>query len=81
MSPQSRGMLLTAFMKMLRSCPALKVQVVNILEQYRDYWDEDIQQRVCEYLAMIDLSEEIGEEAVSLMMEALDTMPNFSDTL
>lgn len=55
--------------------------MVNILEQYKDYWDEDIQQRVCEYLAMIDLSEEIGEEAVSVMMEALDTMPNFSDSL
>eukprot|EP00347_Sterkiella_histriomuscorum_P016610 403352528 len=80
-SPSSRGMLMTAYMKMLKNCPALKSQVVPILEQYKDYWDEDIQQRVCEYLAMLDLSEELGEEATQLMIEALDIMPNFNDAL
>lgn len=74
-------MLMTAYMKMLKNCPALKPQVVPLLEQYKDYWDEDIQQRVCEYLAMLDLSEELGEEATQLMIEALDIMPNFNDSL
>jgi hypothetical protein len=30
---------------------------------------------------MLDLSEEMGEEATQLMIEALDIMPNFSDSL
>lgn len=36
---------------------------------------------MCEYLAMLELSEEMGEEATSLMIEALDIMPNFNDAL
>ncbi|CDW83693.1 ap-2 complex subunit alpha-2-like [Stylonychia lemnae] len=80
-SPTSRGMLLTAYMKMLKNHPPLRAQVVPLLEQYKDYWDEDIQQRVCEYLAMLELSDELGEEAQQLMNEALDVMPNFNDSL
>ena len=30
---------------------------------------------------MLDLSEELGEEATQLMIEALDIMPNFNDAL
>lgn len=51
-------MILTAYMKMLRATPSLKKQIVPILQQYKDFWDEDIQQRVCEYLTMIEVSEQ-----------------------
>lgn len=30
---------------------------------------------------MLELSEEMGEEATQLMIEALDVMPNFNDSL
>ena len=77
-SQTARGMILTAYMKMLSASPALKKQIVPILKQYRDFWDEDIQQRVCEYLTMIEVSEQGEQEFVK---EALDLMPNFSDSL
>ena len=57
-SQTARGMILTAYMKMLRATPSLKKQIVPILQQYKDFWDEEIQQRVCEYLTMIEVSEQ-----------------------
>jgi hypothetical protein len=51
-----------------------------LLNQYKDFWDEDIQQRVCEYLAMIELAE-TDMNASEFILEALDQMPNFSDSL
>ena len=56
-SQSARGLILTAYMKMLRSCKSLKKQVIPLFKQYKDFWDEDIQQRVCEYLAMIEIAE------------------------
>jgi hypothetical protein len=50
------------------------------LKQYKDFWDEDIQQRVCEYLAMIEIAES-DPSSVDFVNEALDMMPNFSDSL
>ena len=41
-------------MKMIKLQPDLKDDVVPILEQYRDHWDEDLQQRSCEYLFMLE---------------------------
>ena len=67
-------------MKMIRSKPSLKAQVVPLLQQYRDFWDEDIQQRVCEYLAMLEIAES-DQGANEFVFEALDMIPNFSDTL
>lgn len=65
---------------MLKNSPSLKPQILPIFEQYKDYWDEDIQQRVCEYLTMIELSEQ-NPDSKALVEEALDKMPNFSDNL
>jgi hypothetical protein len=50
------------------------------LKQYKDFWDEDIQQRVCEYLAMIEIAES-DPSSHDFVNEALDMMPNFSDSL
>jgi hypothetical protein len=33
---------MTAYMKMLKHSPSLKQQIVSILKQYKDFWDEDI---------------------------------------
>lgn len=73
-------MLLTAYMKMIRNCPQLKGSIVPIFEQYQDHWDEDIQQRVCEYLSMLKRAEE-DPSVESLMMETFDILPNFSESL
>ena len=50
------------------------------MKQYKDFWDEDIQQRVCEYLAMIEIAES-DPSSIDFVNEALDMMPNFSDSL
>ena len=73
-------MLLTSYMKMIRNCPQLKDVVVPIFESYKDYWDEDVQQRVCEYLKMLEKGEN-DPNMQQLYMDALDRMPNFSDSL
>lgn len=78
--PSGRGMLLTSYMKMIRNCPQLKDVVVPIFESYKDYWDEDVQQRVCEYLKMLEKGEN-DPNMQQLYMDALDRMPNFSDSL
>jgi hypothetical protein len=62
---------LTAYMKMMRTTPALKSQVVPILNQYKDFWDEEIQQRVCEYLTMLELAE-TDMSANEFIVEILD---------
>jgi hypothetical protein len=65
---------------MLKNAPELKSKIVPIMKQYQQFWDEDIQQRVCEYLVMIELSES-DPSAKEFVTEALDSMPNFSDSL
>ena len=72
--------MLTAYMKMLRHSPSLKKSVVPILQQYKDFWDEEIQQRVCEYLTMIEITE-VDQASNDFILEALDSMPNFNDSL
>jgi len=42
-SQSARGLILTAYMKMMRTTPALKSKVLPLLNQYKDFWDEDIQ--------------------------------------
>ena len=79
-SQTARGMILTAYMKMMKHSPALKKVIVPILSQYKDFWDEDIQQRVCEYLTMIQLSES-DQATHEFIFDALDSMPNFNDSL
>ena len=73
-------MILTAYMKMLKNSPSLKKSIIPILQQYKDFWDEDIQQRVCEYLAMIELAE--SDSSINQFInDALDSMPNLNESL
>ena len=71
---------MTAYMKMLKHSPSLKQQIVSILKQYKDFWDEDIQQRVCEYLTMLEIAD-TDQAAHGFIFDSLDLMPNFNDSL
>ena len=79
-SNQTKAILLTNYMKMLKVQPTLKNEVKPILTQYQDHWDEDLQQRSCEFLYMLEHSEN-NPVVQSLVDNALDGMPNFSEEL
>jgi hypothetical protein len=79
-SNQTKAILLTNYMKMLKVQSTLKNEIRPILTQYQDHWDEDLQQRACEYLYMLDHSE-TNPTVQSLVDSALDGMPNFSEEL
>lgn len=67
-------------MKMVRNCPELTTQVINVLAQYKIHWDEELQQRACEYICMLQKAKE--DPAVNtLVMNSLEKMPNFSEEL
>lgn len=67
-------------MKMLKIQPDLSNEVRPILAQYQDHWDEDLQQRACEYMFMLEQSEQ-SSAVKELVDSALDGMPNFSEEL
>jgi len=67
-------------MKMLKLCPGLKNEIRPILAQYKEHWDEDLQQRACEYMYMIDEGD-VNPTVKALVDTALDGMPNFSEEL
>lgn len=79
-SNQTKAILLTNYMKMLKIQPDLSNEVRPILTQYQDHWDEDLQQRACEYIYMLDQSEQ-SAAVKELVDNALDGMPNFSEEL
>lgn len=79
-SNQTKAIMLTNYMKMIKLDDSLKHDVRPILSQYKDHWDEDLQQRSCEYLFMLDQSE-MSESTKELVDNALDGMPNFSEDL
>ena len=65
---------------MVKNSPELRHKVIPVLEQYKDHWDEELQQRACEYLKMLERAGE-DQAASALVMNALEKMPNFSDDL
>lgn len=79
-SNPTKAMMLTAYMKMVRNAPDLTGQVYALLLNYREHWDAELQQRACEYIAMLQLSKE-DAAMQALCGNALDRMPNFSEEL
>ena len=65
---------------MVKNSPELRHIVIPLLTKYQDHWDEDLQQRACEYLKMLDRASE-DQKASLLVMCALEKMPNFSEDL
>jgi hypothetical protein len=47
---------MTTFMKMVKNYPPLEGKVTTLMTQYKDHWDEELQQRACEYLQMLEMS-------------------------
>lgn len=79
-SNMGKGIMLTSFMKMVKNSPELRHIVIPLLTKYADHWDEDLQQRACEYLKMLERASE-DQKASLLVMCALEKMPNFSEDL
>ena len=71
---------MTSYMKMVKNEPSIQQSVLSVLTQYQDHWDEELQQRACEYITMLDKS--ASDPTInSLVMNALEPMPNFSEEL
>ena len=49
---KARCMILNSFMKFVKAMPSLKARACEVFETYADYWDEELQQRAVEYLAL-----------------------------
>lgn len=71
---------MTTFMKMVKNYPPLEGKVVTIMTQYQDHWDEELQQRACEYLQMLEASK-TNATIAQMVSNSLDRMPNFSEEL
>lgn len=50
------------------------------MAQFADHWDEELQQRACEYQKMLERAAE-DRDVSALVMKSLDKMPNFSEEL
>mmetsp|Transcript_20300 Transcript_20300/g.19229 ORF Transcript_20300/g.19229 Transcript_20300/m.19229 type:complete len:159 (+) Transcript_20300:772-1248(+) len=79
-SSTGRAILFTTYMKLALQCPSVKVKVISVFEQYQDYWEEDIQQRACEYLAILKLSEQ-DQDIRFIASESFKKLPTFSKKL
>jgi len=71
---------MTSYMKMMKYYPDLKHEIRPVISQFQDHWDEELQQRACEYIYMMDQSNS-NPTIKSLVDHALDSMPNFSEDL
>ena len=65
---------------MVRNCPDLQTSVMNLLNNYKNHWDEELQQRACEYAYMLTAAKE-DATVCALVTNALEKMPNFSEDL
>lgn len=70
---ETKGLILSAYIKMANTYPALKVQVDTVFKAHRSYADPEIQQRACEYHVMNNSADD------SLMNMVFDVMPNFPE--
>ena len=79
-SARARGMILNAYIKIARMSPAARTLTLAAFRANADYWDEDIQQRACEYIRLLEQIEGGGADG-DLADQALEKMPTFSDEL
>ena len=79
-SARARGMILNAYIKIARMSPAARALTLTAFRANADYWDEDIQQRACEYIRLLEQIEGGGADG-DLADQALEKMPTFSDEL
>jgi AP-2 complex subunit alpha len=72
-SPNTRAMILSAFIKFVNLFPEIKKQLVSALQIYSHSLDSELQQRSCEYLAMIRMPND------DLLRTVCDEMPPFPE--
>ncbi|EMC92589.1 hypothetical protein BAUCODRAFT_76752 [Baudoinia panamericana UAMH 10762] len=72
-SPNTRAMILSAFVKFVNLFPEIKPQLLQAFRMYSHSLDSELQQRACEFLAMATM------ETDELLRTVCDEMPPFPE--
>ncbi|KAK3679218.1 hypothetical protein LTR78_000779 [Recurvomyces mirabilis] len=72
-SPNTRAMILSAFVKFVNLFPEIKSQLLQAFKTYSHSLDSELQQRACEYLTMATMPTD------DLLRTVLDEMPPFPE--
>jgi AP-2 complex subunit alpha len=72
-SPNTRAMILSAFLKFVNLFPEIKPQLLQSFRTYSHSLDSELQQRACEYLAMATMQTD------DLLRTICDEMPPFPE--
>lgn len=72
-SPNTRAMILSAFVKFVNLFPEIKPQLLQAFQTYSHSLDSELQQRACEYLAMATMPSD------ELLRTVCDEMPPFPE--
>lgn len=72
-SPNTRAMILSAFVKFINLFPEIKPQLLQAFQTYSHTLDSELQQRACEYLALATMPSD------DLLRTVCDEMPPFPE--
>lgn len=72
-STDTRAIILSCYIKFVNLFPEIKGQVMQVLRQYSDILDAELQQRACEYLALANMQTD------DLLRTVFDEMPPFPE--
>ncbi|KAF3916277.1 hypothetical protein ABW21_db0202183 [Orbilia brochopaga] len=72
-SPATRAIIMSAFVKFVNLFPEIKPQLVQVFEIYSHTLDPELQQRACEYLALVSMPTD------DLLRTVCDEMPPFPE--
>ena len=75
----TRALLLTTYVKWANVFPEIKPQLLTIFERYRHVLDAELQQRACEYYALVSRAE--PDELLAAVCEELPPFPPRVSTL
>lgn len=72
-TPATRAILLSTYLKFTNLFPEIKGEIIKVFESYQYVLDIEIQQRACEYLAIVRLEDD------RLLQAVCEEMPAFSE--
>ena len=72
-SVPTKALLFTSYIKLVNLFPEIRDEVINVFRQYDDVLDVEMQQRACEYLAIIQSSNQ------GLLESVCEEMPPFPE--
>ncbi|OAA67145.1 ap-2 complex subunit alpha [Niveomyces insectorum RCEF 264] len=72
-SASTKAMILSCFVKFVNLFPEIKPQLVHVFEVFSHTLDSELQQRACEYLALVNMPTD------DLLRTVLDEMPPFPE--